>query len=78
MQLVIEDGDPVKEIPRHAEEDADNVIVMGSYGLGDLARVTHGQRVPQGVSFGQTGMHHREMTDWQELFKHAPFSGKIG
>ena len=29
-------GDPVKEILRHAEEDAANLIVMGSRGLGDL------------------------------------------
>jgi nucleotide-binding universal stress UspA family protein len=36
VQLVIGDGSPVKEIPRHAEEDAANLIVMGSRGLGDL------------------------------------------
>jgi nucleotide-binding universal stress UspA family protein len=33
---VLEDGDPVKEILRHAEEDSANLIVMGSRGLGDL------------------------------------------
>jgi nucleotide-binding universal stress UspA family protein len=33
---VIEDGDPVKEILRQAEEDSANLIVMGSRGLGDL------------------------------------------
>jgi nucleotide-binding universal stress UspA family protein len=36
VHCVIEDGDPVKEILRHAEEDTTNLIVMGSRGLGDL------------------------------------------
>jgi nucleotide-binding universal stress UspA family protein len=36
VHCVIEDGDPVKEILRHAEEDTANLIVMGSRGLGDL------------------------------------------
>ena len=33
---VIEDGDPVKEILKHAEEETTDLIVMGSRGLGDL------------------------------------------
>ena len=36
VHCVIEDGDPVKEILRHAEEKTANLIVMGSRGLGDL------------------------------------------
>jgi nucleotide-binding universal stress UspA family protein len=36
VHCVIEDGDPGKEILRHAEEDSANLIVMGSRGLGDL------------------------------------------
>jgi nucleotide-binding universal stress UspA family protein len=36
VHCVIEDGDPVKEILRHAKEDTANLIVMGSRGLGDL------------------------------------------
>jgi nucleotide-binding universal stress UspA family protein len=36
VHCVIEDGDPGKEILRHAEEETANLIVMGSRGLGDL------------------------------------------
>jgi nucleotide-binding universal stress UspA family protein len=36
VHCVIEDGDPVKEILRHAKEDNANLIVMGSRGLGVL------------------------------------------
>jgi nucleotide-binding universal stress UspA family protein len=36
VHCVIEDGDPVKEILRHAKEDSATLIVMGSRGLGDL------------------------------------------
>jgi nucleotide-binding universal stress UspA family protein len=36
VHCVVEDGDPVKQILRHAEEDDANLIVMGSRGLGDL------------------------------------------
>jgi nucleotide-binding universal stress UspA family protein len=36
VHCVIEDGDPVKQILRHAEEDDANLIVMGSRGLGAL------------------------------------------
>ena len=36
VHCVVEDGDPVKQILRHAEEDDANLIVMGSRGLGAL------------------------------------------
>jgi nucleotide-binding universal stress UspA family protein len=36
VHCVIEDGDPVKQILRHAEEETANLIVMGSRGLSDL------------------------------------------
>jgi nucleotide-binding universal stress UspA family protein len=36
IHCVIGDGDPVKDILRHAEDEAANLIVMGSRGLSDL------------------------------------------
>ena len=42
VHCVIEDGDPVKKILRHAEEDAANLVVMGSRGLGDLQELLMG------------------------------------